>query len=211
VNDAMAERQCSRTDPAPTSTVAPGTLRPGAPLAPPAPFALVGTREVYRTRWMRLREDTIRYTDGSDAPYGVVERSDFVLVVPRHEDKLLLVCQYRHPIGRWTWELPQGACATGESVIDAARRELSEETGWEARECREVGRLFEAAGFATQSFGVVVATLGDRGAPQLDREEAGMESTLVSIDDLAAMVASGELQDAPSLAALHLADHARAT
>ena len=175
---------------------------------PSAPFTRVGSREVYRTRWMRLREDTVRYRDGAKAPYGVVERDDFVMVIADRDGDLLLVRQYRHPIGRWTWELPQGACASGETEIEAARRELCEETGWEADEYQVLGRLFEASAFAIESFAVVRAKLRVRGTPRLDREEQGMESELVTPARFHAMVLNGEMQDAPSLAGLHLAAHA---
>ncbi len=67
-----------------------------------------GTRMVYENRWMRVREDAIRRRDGSAGIYGVVEKPDFVVVVPMAEGVIHLVQQYRYPVqGRW-WELPQG-------------------------------------------------------------------------------------------------------
>ena len=57
------------------------------------------TRLVYENRWMRVREDMIRRRDGSSGIYGVVEKPDFVVIVPVEDDgRLHLVEQYRYPV-----------------------------------------------------------------------------------------------------------------
>jgi ADP-ribose pyrophosphatase len=57
------------------------------------------TRLVYENRWMRVREDTIRRRDGSIGIYGVVEKPDFVVIVPVEDDgRVHLVEQYRYPV-----------------------------------------------------------------------------------------------------------------
>jgi len=70
----------------------------------------ISTRFVYENRWMRVREDTIRRRDGSTGIYGVVEKSDFVVIVPVEDDgQVHLVEQYRYPVKGRYWELPQGS------------------------------------------------------------------------------------------------------
>jgi ADP-ribose pyrophosphatase len=60
------------------------------------------TRFVYENRWMRVREDTIRRRDGSSGIYGVVEKPDFVVIIPVEDDgQVHLVEQYRYPGGGW--------------------------------------------------------------------------------------------------------------
>jgi hypothetical protein len=57
-----------------------------------------GTRTVYESRWMRVREDSIRRRDGSEGIYGILEKPDFVVIVPLEEDRRIpLVQQYRYP------------------------------------------------------------------------------------------------------------------
>jgi ADP-ribose pyrophosphatase len=58
---------------------------------------------------MQVREDTIRRRDGSDDLYGVVEKPDFVVIVPLNGGHLHLVQQFRYPVGARYWELPQGS------------------------------------------------------------------------------------------------------
>ena len=94
------------------------------------------TRLVYENRWMRVREDTIRRPDGSSGIYGVVEKPDFVVIVPVDDDgRLHLVEQYRYPVKGRYWELPQGSWeqAPGAEPLEMARAELREETGLEIR------------------------------------------------------------------------------
>jgi ADP-ribose pyrophosphatase len=59
----------------------------------------LGTRCVYENRWMRVREDAIRRRDGSEGIFGIVEKPDFVVIVPVEEDgRIHLVQQYRYPV-----------------------------------------------------------------------------------------------------------------
>ena len=65
----------------------------------------IGSRVVYRNSWMTVREDAIRRRDGSGGIYGVIDKPDFVVVVPLHADgSLQLVQQYRYPVGVRCWE-----------------------------------------------------------------------------------------------------------
>jgi ADP-ribose pyrophosphatase len=92
----------------------------------------LGTRCVYENRWMRVREDAIRRRDGSEGVYGIVEKPDFVVIVPVEEDgRIHLVQQYRYPVGARDWAFPQGAWeeTPGADPADMARGELQEETG----------------------------------------------------------------------------------
>ncbi|QNT68225.1 NUDIX hydrolase [Defluviicoccus vanus] len=74
-------------------------------------ISTVGSRVVYRNRWMTVREDAILRADGAAGIYGVVERPDFVVVIPVEADgSVHLVEQYRYPVGARFWGLPQGAC-----------------------------------------------------------------------------------------------------
>jgi hypothetical protein len=70
----------------------------------------VASREVYRSRWMTMREDQIRRLDGSYGSYGVVDRPDYAMVIARDGERFCLVEQFRYPLGLRRWEFPSG-CA----------------------------------------------------------------------------------------------------
>ena len=164
------------------------------------------SREAYRNPWIRVREDVIERDDGSTGLYGVIERPDFGLVVPAERDGFWLVEQFRYPLGRRSWEFPQGTWGDGKngSAEELARAELAEETGIRAGELRLLGHLDLAPGLITQGFDVWLATDLTAGPPDREQTEADMRSAFVPETDLRAMIADGRFTDGPSLAAISL-------
>ena len=98
------------------------------------PWTRLSTRPVYENPWIRVREDQVLHPDGSPGIYGVVHfRNLAVGVVPLDaQGRVTLVGQFRYPLGRYSWEIPEGGCPEGEEPFAAARRELREETGCSA-------------------------------------------------------------------------------
>lgn len=90
---------------------------------------------LFRTRfdWMHNPRN------GHEQRMVVLESPDAVQVVARHRDGLLLVQQYRFGIGEELWELPGGLVDEGESILEAAQRELLEETGYRAQHWHYLG------------------------------------------------------------------------
>ena len=164
------------------------------------------SREVYRNDWIRVREDTIELADGSTGLYGVVEKDDFALVIPEQDGGFWLVEQYRYPLGRRSWEFPQGTWGAGKggSAEDLARTELAEETGLRAAGLAHLGRLDLASGLMTQRFDVWHATDLTPGPTAREASEADMRTAFVPRAELHAMIADGRFTDAPSLAAYSL-------
>jgi ADP-ribose pyrophosphatase len=161
------------------------------------------TRLVYENRWMRVREDAVRFRDGSPGIYGVVEKQDFVLVVPQEPDGALhLVQQYRYPVGGRFWEFPQGMWGPpGTDPALAAAHELREETGLTAATLRHAGRLCCAYGTMNQGFDVFLATGLTPGETAREREEQDMIHRRFARAEFDAMLREGALPDAVSLAA----------
>ena len=163
----------------------------------------LGSREVYRNAWMSVREDHVRHSDGSSGVFGVVDKPDFALVIPRGEHGLWMVEQYRYPIHRRAWEFPQGAGASG-SDAELAAAELQEETGLQAEELRHLGYLHAAYGFCSQDFHIYVATGLHPGAPAREKTESDMQHRQVPEHELKNPIARGDVVDAPTVAAYGL-------
>lgn len=183
----------------------------GEPPPPPPAPRVTGSRLVYENRWMRLREDSFVRADGSEGIYSVVEKAPATVVVPVDGDEVVLVEQYRHPVGERFWELPQGAW-DGDDAPDPeelARGELAEETGLRAGSMEHLGSLFTAYGFCAQRFDVFLATGLVQGEPDREPSEQDMVHRFVREDELWGMVASGEVADAHTLAALALFQRSR--
>lgn len=165
------------------------------------------SRIVYQNRWMRVREDEIRYRDGSTGIYGVVVKPDFVVVAPLDSDgKLHLVEQYRYPVGVRSWEFPQGAWEAKPDVdpLDLARGELREETGLDAGEIDHVGRLFQACGYASQEYDIYLARNLRRTETALEHTEQDLVAGSFTVAEVADMILRGIIKDAGTVATFGL-------
>ena len=164
------------------------------------------SRIAYQNRWLRLREDTVRRQDGSEGLYGVVERSDFVVIVALSHGQVTLVEQYRYPVRRRLWELPMGMWEQTPGVDPAvlAAAELAEETGLRAGRMDYAGAMLQGPGYCNQVGHVYLATELTAGPPSREISEQGMICRDVPLAELDAMTRSGALMCAMSLAALGL-------
>ena len=165
------------------------------------------TRLVYENRWMRVREDTIRRRDGSIGIYGVVEKPDFVVIVPVEDDgRLYLVEQFRYPVKGRYWELPQGSWEhePGADTMEMARGELQEETGLDPAHMTYVGHLFEACGYANQGFHIFLATGLRHGDANRGHEEQDLVTQDFALSEVERMIRDDEIKDATTVAALGL-------
>lgn len=164
----------------------------------------VRSREVYRNPWMTVREDDIQRPDGSPGLYGVVDKPDYALAIPREDGRVHLVEQYRYPVGGRYWEFPQGSWPEGhhgEAPLHLARAELREETGLSAEHMTYLGRLHVAYGYASQGCHVFLAEGLTQGAPQREASEADMRQRWANPAEWRTLVRSGRITDAATLAA----------
>ncbi len=144
-----------------------------------------GSREVYRSPWVGVREDSIVFPNGQESTYSVFELGRCVGVLPLRDDDLVpLVRQYRYIGDAFPWEMPTGNIAAGESPEEAANRELAEEAGYRAgrleplgyfrtskAHCDEIAYLF--VGRAHAGPGRARRDRGVRARPILFRRRAG--------------------------------------
>lgn len=166
----------------------------------------LSTRVAYKNNWMSVREDAIRRQSGAEGIFGVVEKPDFVAIVPIQDGFIHLVEQYRYPVKQRFWEIPQGSWESDPPANPAvvAAGELKEETGLTAKKLSLVGHLFQAYGYSTQGFHVFLATDLHEGEQQLDSEEEGLVSRAFAISEFENMILSGEIKDATTIAAYGL-------
>ncbi len=108
-----------------------------------SPWRTLGSRRVYENPWISVREDRVIRPDGEPGIYGVVDYKNIAVgVLPIEDDHVYLVGQYRYPLERYSWEIPEGGCPEGEDPLHAAQRELKEETGFEATRWRRLGETY---------------------------------------------------------------------
>jgi 8-oxo-dGTP pyrophosphatase MutT (NUDIX family) len=165
-------------------------------------IATLSSREVYRNRWMRVREDEILRSNGEKGIYGVVDKDDCAIILPIDQGRVWLVEQFRYTIQERALELPQGGW---EMVVDdpeeLARGELREELGLDAARMTYLGTPWVAYGFTRQKMHVFLATVLTATEKEPDAEEHDLKARSVAIGDLEEMMLSGEIRDVCTLAA----------
>lgn len=167
----------------------------------------LGSRQVYENRWIRVREDRILFANGLEGIYGVIEKNNSSLIFPLTEDGFVyLVEQWRYPVGRRYWELPQGSWESDPSVdpLILAQGELREETGLTACEMDYVGELFESYGLSNNRCHIFLAKGLTEGKANIESEEQGLICQKFALNDAIKMVINGEIQDAVTVAAFGL-------
>ncbi|HYZ22286.1 MAG TPA: NUDIX hydrolase [Rhodopila sp.] len=171
-----------------------------------SPFQTLSSRIAYENRWTRVREDKIRHPDGSDGLYGVVERSDFVVVVPWQDGRLTLVEQYRYPVQTRMWEFPMGMWEQTPGIDPAAlaAAELREETGLRAGTMLHAGTIFQGPGYCTQQGHVFLATDLTQGAPDREATEQDMICRDVPLAVFETMIRDGTIREAMTISAFGL-------
>ena len=149
-----------------------------------------------------MRVDTVEKAGGKNTTREVVEHSNCIAVVAIDDhDNILLVRQFRHPVDRYLLEIPAGGIDPGEEPIDSVRRELQEEIGYFPRKIDKLGGFYAIPGYGTEYLHCFLAT--DLVPGRLVAEDTDdIELVRVSQDEIPRLIASGEICDAKSIAAL---------
>ena len=165
-------------------------------------ISTLSSREVYRNRWMRLREDEILRSNGEKGIYGVVEKHDCAIILPIEDGTIWLVDQYRYPIGERALELPQGGWEMEvEDPEELARGELMEELGLGATKMVYLDYQWIAYGFLLQKMHVFVATGLTAQDATPDAEEHDIVVRNIPIAEFEQMMLDGKIRDSCTVAA----------
>lgn len=169
----------------------------------------LSTREVARAGGAVVRCDVVRGPSGEAVDYVVLDSPPISLVVPLLADgRVVLVRQFRYAWRQATWECPAGHADPGETPEATARRELAEETGYEARTLARLGELYASARTSGR-FTLFVGRDLTPGRPRPDADE-DVTARAFTPAEVRAMIDRGEVLHGPSLAALLLAERERA-
>ena len=165
----------------------------------------ISSRHIYSGRIIDVRVDTVRLQNGRESTREIVDHAPSICVVPVDADgNVLMVQQYRKPTGGFLLEVPAGGIEEGESPEEATRRELQEEIGHTADRLEPLSSFWLAPGWCSEYMYAFLAT-GLSPANLDSDEDEFIEVVRVPLSDALDVIASGQVQDAKSVASLLLA------
>lgn len=163
----------------------------------------IASKLVYQGHIFNLRVDEVEKGEHKAVREVIEHNGGVVIACQPQPGTIVLVKQYRYSINRDLIELPAGRLEKGESPLEAAKRELKEETGYQAIDWTDLAKMYPAPGFCDELLHLYSAkkvTLGDKST---DHDEE-TEVIVISVEEAWQKVSSGEICDAKTIAGLGL-------
>jgi len=170
------------------------------------PWRTLGKQEVYDNPWINVTVYDVINPSGGNGIYGKVHFKNIAIgvLVIDEDQHTCLIGQYRFAIDAYTWEIPEGGCPEGSDPLESAKRELLEEAGLEAKQWKELLRMHLSNSVSDELAIVYLASDLIQRTPQPEETEQ-LSIKKLPLQDAFAMVESGEITDAISVAALQRA------
>ena len=164
----------------------------------------LSSTEYYRNSFLYIHEDDVSLPDGGESKRIVVTHIGAVCVIALTEAKeLLLVRQYRYPLGAETIEIPAGKLEPDEEPIITAKRELEEETGYTCESLELIGQYASAPGFTNETVYHFLASTVTPLDDAVENDEGEFTELLTATKDQAhTMIATGEIFDLKTVYAI---------
>jgi ADP-ribose pyrophosphatase len=163
---------------------------------------VLSSRAVYKGRAVKLRVDKVRLPNGRETSRDVIEHPGSVAVLPfLTRNRILLIRQYRHAVGKTIWEIPAGTMEPEETPKECALRELEEETGFRAGSLKPLFELCPTPGYSAELMHVFQA----RGLRETKRgleEDEIISVKPFLISQALKMIRMGGIMDGKTIAAL---------
>lgn len=180
----------------------------------PSPFRTITRKVLARNAVFDLYLDHLKGDDGTEIPeflvvepfYRYLNAYTGVIILPLINDRILLQQVYRHPVGRWGWELPRGCINENELPVRAAQRELAEETGLfcDTDAMLSLGEIAPEPALVNGRVLIFIAT-SCREEPSLRQAELECgERRLFSLEEIRAMIGSLDMNCSSSIASIGL-------
>lgn len=162
----------------------------------------LSTEHIFKGKVIDLQVDTIELPGGKTATREIVRHPGAAAVVAIHQGKLIVVEQYRKPLGKTQIEIPAGKLDPNEEPQLAAVRELEEETGYIAKNVILLHSFYTSPGFADEKLYVYYTDELEAGTQQLDDDEDVIVK-LITMEEADQYIASGDISDAKTLLAVY--------
>ncbi|HVT95170.1 MAG TPA: NUDIX hydrolase [Bryobacteraceae bacterium] len=164
---------------------------------------IISSQEKYRNCLFHVTENVAVSPDGFEIRRAIVgHNGSAVMMAVDDKKRILLVRQYRLPARRFLWELPAGRLDPGENSLQAARRELKEETGYRARHWKKMVTFFPSPGYVEETMTVYLAT-GLTAGEATPMDDERIETGWFTAKDIETRIAKGSIVDAKTIVGMY--------
>lgn len=162
----------------------------------------LNSQEIYSGKVFRITHDEVELSNGYKSFRDVVHHNGGVVIVAEKDNKILMVQQYRYATNEALYELPAGKLdKQGEDVLSAAKRELEEETGYNAQNWESLGYIWTSPGFCSEKLYLFKASNLTFKGQHLDEGEI-LNYLSIEKNKVFNMIKTGEINDAKTICAL---------
>jgi len=167
----------------------------------------IETNQVFAGKLLDVRRDRVRLPDGNECCREYIRHQGAAVVIAQRNDgRILFVRQHRYPLRRTFLELPAGKIDPGENILETARRELLEESGFLASDWRHLGVMHPCVGYSNERIEIYFARGLSGGAEQkLDQNEF-LDVLSLTLDEALLAIRNGKITDAKTVTGLFWAE-----
>jgi ADP-ribose pyrophosphatase len=160
--------------------------------------------EMYQGKVFSLIEQQVKLPNGTLIKVETIRHPGAAAIVPMiDKSHIVLIRQYRYAVGDWIWEIPAGTLSPGEDPKDCARRELSEETAYEAGSLEKIGEIYPVPGYSDDCVHIFLATDLKPKSQHLEEDEI-LQVKKVPVNKALEMIKKGEIKDAKTIIGIFL-------
>ena len=160
---------------------------------------LISSEKLLETSIFTVTQDQAIDPDGIEIKRAIVQHNGSAVMMPVDDKKrILLVRQYRLPARAFMWEIPAGRVDKGETVLQAAKRELTEETGYKAKKWTKLASFYVSPGFLAEKMTIYVAEELKEGE-QKPMEDERIQMQWYRAKEVDEMIKAGKIQDAKTI------------
>lgn len=161
----------------------------------------IKSEKVYSGKILSVKLSTVELPDQKYSKREIVLHDNAVALVAIHDDKILLVKQYRISVDKIIYEVPAGMIEHDENPKDAALRELEEETGYRAKNIEYLTEFYSTPGFCTEKLSIFYAKDLEFVGQNLDEGE-NLEVVEMPLEEAMSMIESGEIMDGKTISSI---------
>ena len=167
------------------------------------PWTRLSKETTFETDWIKVESHDCLDPAGNPANYGTVHfKNKPVGIIPYQDGLITLVGQYRFPLQAYSWELPEGGCPKGSTPLEAAKRELKEETGLTARIFKPFMEL-HLSNSVTDEWAMIYLATGLKQGEAAPEDSEVLRIRKVTLQDLIEEIEAGKITDAITVAAAY--------